>query len=643
MITNRIWYRLERFFVVSAVNRVILIMLMIFFISLAAGALIFLWDGQFDELSSAVWWAFLRLSDPGYLGDDAGLRRRSISTVLTVLGYVVFLGALVAIMTQVLHQQMARLQLGLTPISLRGHIIILGWNRKTADVVRNLLLAPERWRIFKFKRKTPRLNIVILVDELNDRLRETIRAELGDLWSDQRILIRSGSALRLAHLERVNYQQAAAIILTAPEAYFEVESMIDAITLKTFLSSVRGLEDPDRIYPRYVVELVNKQNVHLVKDQYAACDVVSSSSLIGQMIAQMVYHRGLARVFNLIVEHNSDYDLQVMTMEEAVDQSFQVAFEAVQGGVLIGILRLKKHRFQPLLVPSPEEKIVSTDRLIILTDNESEVQWRSSDEEVAASTREISDLPLLETGEIGGISRILIFGWNRKVIPMLQNLDSMAQGPCSITLVSLKSDEDRRDALQPFLPHLRNLSVTIIQEDFCSREFMESMDVASFHSIVILASDWLDIKENSDVRTIMGYLILKDCLAQSKNTPHIVIELWDQANDVIFHGLPHEVITGPEVSAHLLANVTLRPELRQIYEEILGPNGTQIVFYRLRRSDSQNLTVAELGKHLYATNGEILIGLVCGQGGLGDIELNPEKYRELQWQANDELVVLKHS
>ena len=70
-----------------------------------------------------MWWAFLRLTDPGYLGDDEGLARRTISTVVTVLGYVLFLGLLIAILTQWLNQLIARLESGVTPVALSDHVL----------------------------------------------------------------------------------------------------------------------------------------------------------------------------------------------------------------------------------------------------------------------------------------------------------------------------------------------------------------------------------------------------------------------------------------------------------------------------------------------------------------------------------------
>ena len=62
-----------------------------------------------------------------------------MALVVTVLGYVLFMGALVAIMTTALSRLMRRLETGLTPIAQRGHILILGWTNRTPTIVRELL------------------------------------------------------------------------------------------------------------------------------------------------------------------------------------------------------------------------------------------------------------------------------------------------------------------------------------------------------------------------------------------------------------------------------------------------------------------------------------------------------------------------
>jgi hypothetical protein len=138
---DRLRYALERLFMRGAQYRLLAVAALIGLISVTGGALAMLASGAFDSFGEAVWWAFLRLTDPGYLGDDVGTLNRTVSTILTVLGYVVFLGALVAIMTQWLNARMERLESGLTPVVRNDHVLVLGWTNRTDAIVRELLLS----------------------------------------------------------------------------------------------------------------------------------------------------------------------------------------------------------------------------------------------------------------------------------------------------------------------------------------------------------------------------------------------------------------------------------------------------------------------------------------------------------------------
>jgi hypothetical protein len=82
------------------------------------------------------------------LGDDEGLSRRLISTVLTILGYVLFMGSLIAIMTQWLNQKIRNFERGLTPIVRRNHILILGWTNRTLAIVDELMRAKVGYVVF---------------------------------------------------------------------------------------------------------------------------------------------------------------------------------------------------------------------------------------------------------------------------------------------------------------------------------------------------------------------------------------------------------------------------------------------------------------------------------------------------------------
>jgi hypothetical protein len=73
---------------------------------------------------------------------------RAISTAVTVLGYVLFMGSLIAILSQGLAVAIRRMESGVTPISMQGHVVILGWTNRTPEIVAKLLTAQGRLQRF---------------------------------------------------------------------------------------------------------------------------------------------------------------------------------------------------------------------------------------------------------------------------------------------------------------------------------------------------------------------------------------------------------------------------------------------------------------------------------------------------------------
>ena len=129
-------FQLERWLQRGALHQLLFAAALIVAVSVLGGLAAWLVTDQFDGPLDGIWWSFLRLSDPGYLGDDEGAALRVISTVVTVLGYVLFLGSLVAIMTQWLNDTLYRFEQGLSTISMQGHVVILGWTNRTPEIVR---------------------------------------------------------------------------------------------------------------------------------------------------------------------------------------------------------------------------------------------------------------------------------------------------------------------------------------------------------------------------------------------------------------------------------------------------------------------------------------------------------------------------
>ena len=96
--------------------------------------------------AEAIWWAFLRITDTGYLGDDVGHVRRSVSGVLTVLGAVIFLGAyLVEKTPRFSIARVAAHLLALLPLAVPGLALGLGYIFFFNDRANPLNFLYARW------------------------------------------------------------------------------------------------------------------------------------------------------------------------------------------------------------------------------------------------------------------------------------------------------------------------------------------------------------------------------------------------------------------------------------------------------------------------------------------------------------------
>ena len=104
---GRLRFLLERFLLRKLSHRLLLAAIIVVVVVIIAGELDVILAPEISETGEGVWWPFLRLTDPVCLGDDQGCAQRFISTMVKVLGCVLFLGLLIAILTQWLNQFIA--------------------------------------------------------------------------------------------------------------------------------------------------------------------------------------------------------------------------------------------------------------------------------------------------------------------------------------------------------------------------------------------------------------------------------------------------------------------------------------------------------------------------------------------------------
>ena len=143
-IKNSLVFRLERLVMRGPLAYFGLILLLIVLIALGAGFVIRQLHPEFDSLGDAVWWAFEHLIVPEFIDGDEGVIKRTFAVPLIVLGSIMFAGAVIAVLVQWLDETREHLRLGLTPVVLDAHVVLLGWSGRTSAILAEIMASQGR-------------------------------------------------------------------------------------------------------------------------------------------------------------------------------------------------------------------------------------------------------------------------------------------------------------------------------------------------------------------------------------------------------------------------------------------------------------------------------------------------------------------
>lgn len=637
---NKLKFNIEQFLLRGAYARLLFIASLIGLVAIGGGLLVQATDDSFEGNKSAIWWAFLRLTDPGYLGDDEGLSRRLVSTVLTILGYVLFMGSLIAIMTQWLNQKIRDFERGLTPIVRRHHILILGWTNRTPAVVEELMRSEGRVHRFLRLRGARGLHVVILSEEVSLEHTIELRDILGPLWDSRRITFRSGTPLRIEHLERVDFQNASSIILPGADFAYGGANESDTRIVKTVLSIADQLEsNEDKRLPLLVTELFDSNKTAMAQKSYRGIlEILATDVFITRCMAQNVRHPGLSLLFHQILSHRHGNSIYIRTFESFVGDCFGDLAHACPRAVLLGVVRHVGEGFTSMLNPPANLTLQSEDRLVFLARKYEDCEILDDISSKPPSSPAKVKSQTVSHAKIDSKRRILILGWNYKVAALIKELDDYPHEQFEVSTLSLKPLSERETELRRKGLDNRRVKVNHYESDYTSLSDLEAIEPGGYDNVVIFGGDWLETQEESDARTIVGHLVLKNIIEGAIKKPKILVDLMDDDNVRLFQDENTEVLVTPKMASHVLAQVALRRELNVVYAELFGAGGDEIFFRWVADYGivDPQMTFGTL-TGIAADYREIALGVRLKSG---EVELNPEKNKVYKVEELDNLIVL---
>jgi hypothetical protein len=453
--------------------------------------------------------------------------------------------------------------------------------------------------------------------------------------------LRSGSPLRLDGLERVDFAHAGAILIPAADTTAGSTLDADTRTVKTLMTMGAALAEAAPEEPPLVVaELQDMRHARTLRTLYPGpMEIVAGDEVISRLLVQNVRHPGLSHVYGEFLSDVSGSQIYVREGPQLAGFSVQQLAYALPEGVLLGVVRPRGEDFQALLNPPDDLRLEANDRIAVLAPS----YRAAAPPETIGAAPDLPARPVPEC-ETPPRRRVLVLGWNHRVPALLEEFASYPGEAFTIDIVSQVSAAKREKRIAVGALSKARLEIRQLEFDYTVPAFLENLDPAGYDNLVLLSSERLKSHTESDARTILGYLLLRELIKDAENAPSMLVELTDPENVGLFENQRGEVIVSPVIVSHMLARVALRRELRAVFDELFSSGGSEIFFRRMADYDvpGGECVFTDLLRAADA-RGEVAIGIRrSGQEGRpgGGVELIPGRDERLRLNEDDEIIVL---
>lgn len=560
------------------------------------------------DLPQAFWESMIRVLDTAALASDSSWPARFVGLVVTLSG-IFIAGSLIGLIANAVDQRIEQLHKGRSRVLESDHTLVLGWSARVPAIVKELVVANESRR---------HAAIVVLADKDKGEMEQMLREYVGDSKTT-RIVCRSGAPWLPQNLALANVERARSIIV--------ISDGRDANTTMCLLAAQETIAASSG--ELCVVAEVNEEHTHrslstLLGESVA---LVSSANVVAEMTAQACRQRGLSTVFRGLLEFDGD-EIYFARFAELAGRTYvecQLAFDKCSP---IGIL---DENDVVHLNPPASTTFGAHHKLIgIAEDDSTFLPSRASAEGHQLAVEDVAGAPRAR--------RIVITGWSDLGPRVIAALDEFFDKDTTLHVIV---DPRHVDASR-----LRTATsaerVSLEIDEFAGgpelvAEF--ATQAAPFDELIVLGyRDSLDLQE-ADARTLLTLLAFRRRLGDQADSVRMVAELLDQRNVPLAQATgAHDFIVSDEMTSLMLAQLSERTELQQVFNLLFHPSGCSIEFRPgLRYGATQASTFADIVVTASA-RGDTAIGY--RRARTGEVVVNPSKAEPMSLQDGDDVLVI---
>lgn len=564
------------------------------------------------DFAEVVWGNLMRAMDAGTVAGDVGWGFRALMLLVTLFG-ILTVASLIGIVSGAFDERVAELRKGRSKVLEKDHTLILGWSSKVVPIVSEVCTA---------NLSRGRATIVILADRDKVEMEDELRDRVGRRGKT-RIIVRSGDPMNLTDLEIANPHGARSIVILPPDDSDDP----DSIVIKTTLAITNNPRRKDGRY-HIVAEIEEAKNLEAARlvgrDE---AHWIEGDELISRIAVQSARQSGLSVVYSELLDFEGDeiYFTEQPTLWGKTYFETQLHFvdSTVIGMIKGGVVQLN---------PAPEALHEAGDQLIVIAEDDSTIRLATPgvvEHEVLSTAKEPKVKP----------ERTLVLGYNAGLTVMLDELSQYVAKGSTVTVVA--------DTEVPDLPSYANMAVTVRREDTTSRSVLNSLDVGSFHHIIVLAySEELDVQQ-ADSRTLITLLHLRDMEDKDGLDLKVVSEMLDDRNRELAEVTKaDDFIVSEKLISLVMSQVSENRELIDVFSTLFSAEGSEVYlkpaeYYITPGAETDFYSVLEAARRLDETAiGYRVAADARTASKTYGVRLNPKKTDRVTFAAGDKVIVL---
>lgn len=637
---ERLRYRFENF--ISRGGMSIFLSLLILFLLCLVAAVLLRWVillifpgvDILGDFFQHVWSLFLAMTDPGNMGVDteASAWLKVSIIVAGMLGVIIF-SMLIAFITTQLESTMWQFRKGRSRVVESGQTLILGWNERVVDIVRELIIANESERD---------ASVVILAERDKVEMDDEIATQIPDTKTT-RVVTRNGATSSMANLKKVAAQQAKSAILlaTCGQGASEEEMRVsDARVIKTVLALIGCQGGTNRI--AIAAELFLEENRQLLDTfESGLITCVDTWDILGKILVQTSRTSGLAVVYGEMLS----FDGCELYFHEADWNGvrFYDALYRFRDGVPMGVRRQNGELF----IRPPEDTVLEEgDEILILAEDDSTIAFEPKP--VIAPR----DLAYIHKDLHKRAERELILGWHSIAnIVVAEYADYLLEGSSIDIVVPHPSQKVIAD-IEMLRLNNTSLQINMLRKNPMSLEDLWSLNPFGYDNVIILSQSENDPSpERTDSETMVILLllrkILKDSALVEKETKIITQVLNSENQELITQTNVDDFIISNKLITMIFAQLSEEPRIKQLYDDIFQESGSEIYLKPARLYFDQFPTKVRFADLMgqVIKRGEVCLGYRLGEHAAEPeanfgVRLNPPKDEVISLDHDDSVVVL---